>query len=445
MDELMVDLLYDELDPARSAKVAEHMGACARCSAEMGALQRTRAAFRDMSDLEPPASVSAILLHEAARHSPAAARTAADAPAPGLLDRLRAWFRPLVNHPGLAAAASLILVACVAGALFVRKGADMARPPALDQPAPAASAPAPATVPAADPAAPPAEPEPARLAHEPEESAAGLKDERKADGVVAGVVDGKQQTELEQAQVADDLDREGGARGDQAIEVRPADKELKEFDSAAASATVDARAREKNRAEEPGKKKLARREDPAATRTRGADPAAVTPDQSSDSAPAANAVTGAGPLAAERQLESAKGGEGGGGQGSQPTAAPESGRTRTDLAKSAGRADLAEQKLSPAEQGWLDTRQLRVGQLARKKACREAAELANDILERNPGYYARRVEPLKEMVPCRSYVGFEQKRRAARRVQKPASKNSSAPQKARAAPARDEAAEQTKQ
>ena len=435
MDELMMDLLYDELDPARSAKVAEHMGACARCSAEMGALRRTRAAFRDLSDLEPPPSVSAILLHEAARHSPA--RAVVPAPSPGLLDRLRAWFRPIANHPALAAAASLVIVAGVAGALFVRKGADMAATrtysaeSASGSASPAPAEPASPPV-AADPARSTPEPEPARIAAQPEGTA------KDGDGMVAGVVDGKQQNQLELAQGADDR---FAAEAEDAIEVVPADKELKEFDSDAPG-TIDSvgRARDSNRGDQREKRKLSKREEQAAqTRLRSA-PAAggeVSPDQQTTGAPpATNAVSGAGPL---EEPDAPKAGAGLS-RGAQ-SATPKAPEPSTDSAKTTRSAD--EERLSSSERGWLDSRQVKVSELARKKLCPQAAALANDILERNPGYYARRVEGLKELVPCRSYVGVEQKRRAARRVQKPASKNSSAPQKARAAPARDEAAERS--
>lgn len=427
MDELMMDLLYDELDPARSTKVAEHMGACARCSAEMGALRRTRAAFRDLSDLEPPASVSAILLHEAARHSPA--RDVVPAPSSSLLDRLRAWFRPIANHPALAAAASLVIVAGVAGVLYVRKGADMAAPRSYS-----AEPPAPASAPVSDPASAAPAPEPARIA-EPEGTA------KDTDGMLAGLVDGKQQVELEQAQGGDDR---YAADKSATIDVEPEDRELKEFDgdTRAAPGGATGRAREANRAAQASKKSETRHqpaEEQTQLRSAPTTGGELTPDQTEAAPPVSNAVSGAGPLEKESPGDSAKGGvAGSASRGVESPKAPEPGTQRSTRG-----ARLDGQKLSSAEQGWLDSRQVRVEELARKRLCRQAAEVANDILDRNPAYYAQRIEKLKEMVPCRSYVGVEQKRRAARRVQKPASQNSSVPQKARAAPARDEAAERT--
>ena len=56
---LMMDWLYNELDHSHSTQFQEHLGSCAACGAELRALERTRAAFRDLQSEEPPASVSA--------------------------------------------------------------------------------------------------------------------------------------------------------------------------------------------------------------------------------------------------------------------------------------------------------------------------------------------------------------------------------------------------
>jgi negative regulator of sigma E activity len=128
IDELMMDWLYQELDESSSARVAEHVHGCARCSAEASALQRTRAAFRDLSPVDPPMAVSAILMHEAARRAPAVAVAAprAGGAEDGFWARVRSWFRPIMLHPAAAAVAMLVLVAGVAGTLYVRHGDEMA-------------------------------------------------------------------------------------------------------------------------------------------------------------------------------------------------------------------------------------------------------------------------------------------------------------------------------
>src|SRR5688572_24912829 len=118
IDELMMDWLYQELDTSSSQAVEAHVGGCARCTAEIGSLRRTREVFREMPSEEPPASLSAILLHEAARRAPAVATRREEV---GFWERVRAWFQPLVAHPAAAAMATLVLVAGVAGVLYVRK------------------------------------------------------------------------------------------------------------------------------------------------------------------------------------------------------------------------------------------------------------------------------------------------------------------------------------
>ncbi len=429
MDGLMMDWLYDELDPSSSAKVAQHVDGCSRCSTEMAALRRTRAAFRGMSHLEPPAGISAILLHEAARRSPGGMVAEGAARHSPFWERVRAWLRPIGHHPGLAAMASLLLVAGVAGTLYVRRGWDIGAPHEL-----------PDTAPAASPATPPASPEQSVFAEQGEREkggAAGALDEQngpqalapgpaqtqsaapeparpgggeRGDGYAAGLLDGDKEADLREAEYAQAPQET--ARRRQAPQSKVAQGRAKNE----AKKSIASRDRSESRAESQAGRKAE-----GDINRRGIDPAAadVLASDGAGGKPTTNAVSGAAP-AAEPET-TVRGG-----------AAVATGKSDTD--------DARTRSLSKKEAGWLSVQEQRLTALARGKRCREAAAIANDILDRNPEYYVRRIRDSKDVEPCRSFVGVETKRRAARRAKAPGGKAAGASQKAKAAPARDEAA-----
>ena len=117
IDELMMDFIYQELEPAAAADVKSHVDGCARCGAELASLSRTRQAMRSLADVEPPAGVSALLLHEAAKRKPAAA---ASSEGGGIWAAILRFFGPIQAHPAMAAVASIVLVAGIAGYLSKR-------------------------------------------------------------------------------------------------------------------------------------------------------------------------------------------------------------------------------------------------------------------------------------------------------------------------------------
>src|SRR6185503_6501515 len=113
IDELMVDFIYQELDAEKTEAFRTHVSGCARCGAEIQSLQRTRQALRSLPEAEPSPAVSARLLHEAGKR-------AAKAEAGGFFGWLAKMIGPVMAHPAWAAAASLLLVAGVAGFLSLR-------------------------------------------------------------------------------------------------------------------------------------------------------------------------------------------------------------------------------------------------------------------------------------------------------------------------------------
>ena len=117
----LVDLLYGELPPDEERAIRARVAGDPNLSAQLSELERVREMVRALPEEEPPPAISAQLLAHAAQ---AAQRRGGTAPvvAPGFWARLRSWFQPIIAHPGLAAACSLVLVAGVAGVLILRQG-----------------------------------------------------------------------------------------------------------------------------------------------------------------------------------------------------------------------------------------------------------------------------------------------------------------------------------
>lgn len=118
IDALLVSALYGELTPADEARLTAHLESHPADRTALADLTHTRATIRESRILtfqfEPPQSVSALLLQEAARR------------APKPRGEVAGWFhrftRSFMMHPAMAAAAMLVLVVGVAGTLYVRHG-----------------------------------------------------------------------------------------------------------------------------------------------------------------------------------------------------------------------------------------------------------------------------------------------------------------------------------
>jgi anti-sigma factor RsiW len=166
IEELLMDYLYEELDTAQTDAYRAHLRGCQKCEALLAGYQRTRQAMRMLPDMEPPSSVTERLLAEAA----AAVKARAAAPAAvgaaatvggvpgvrpvekkesegGFFGWLAGVFRPVALHPAFAAVAGMVLVAGVAGALYMRgtvtEKSTTARAPSLASEEAASGAPAP--------------------------------------------------------------------------------------------------------------------------------------------------------------------------------------------------------------------------------------------------------------------------------------------------------------
>ena len=113
LDDLLVDYLYDELEPARRAAFEEGLAEHPELAAEVAAHRRTRVAAAELPQLALPAGLLDGVLAEAGRVA-AAQTAAAAAKRPGFFERLSR----LLLQPAFASAALAVLVVGV-GLLYV--------------------------------------------------------------------------------------------------------------------------------------------------------------------------------------------------------------------------------------------------------------------------------------------------------------------------------------
>ena len=117
IDALLVGALYGELTPADEKRLAAHLESHPADKAVLADLTRAREIVRESRilqvQLEPPPSISALLLQEASRRAPKA-------------EVEEGWFarfvRSFVSHPAMAAAATIVVVLGVVTVMTNRKG-----------------------------------------------------------------------------------------------------------------------------------------------------------------------------------------------------------------------------------------------------------------------------------------------------------------------------------
>ena len=121
LDALLVGALYGELGPADEARLAAHLESHPTDRTALDDLRSMRKALVDSRFFElhfdPPPSVSALLVQEAARRAPRQVETG------------DGWFmrfvRSFASHPAMAVAAMFVVVVGVAGTLYMKQGADL--------------------------------------------------------------------------------------------------------------------------------------------------------------------------------------------------------------------------------------------------------------------------------------------------------------------------------
>lgn len=474
IDALMIDRLYGELDESQEAPFDDHVATCARCRAELDSLKATREAMRDLPDEDPPPALSAILLHEAAKRAPAPARARASAidveHRPGIFEWLAGLLRPLVQHPAAAAVATLVLVAGVAGSLYLRGAHEVAEPLAItDEEVAGERAPRTETAAAAAPAEQPDVGGRANLASKRGEEGRGYE-----------------------VQLADEGDSDYWSNADTAQEKSLDDGLVRKADTAFRAANQSPVAvEEAQKRTQRTTAKLRARKSPPPSGSAG----------STSNAPldfTANAVSGADPLVdleeSERYaqpppetatddkqvLSQTSSGEVSGGlagprfdsNADVPSAGKPQPKKTKGVAKPKPRTK-AERRLAkdapapardsvatpvapnaappPAEPSssssyrvyrdakkeleWAKTENRKLSKALTSQRCREAAKIANDILDRNPDFYYKKVAGTKSIKRCQWYVDNEQERRDRKRTKARAQQRRPAKAAEQAAPA----------
>jgi hypothetical protein len=112
-------LLYPDEDVAESAGTSDYEDAT-----ELSDFRSVLGHFRDLPEEEPPPAVSNKLLALAAQHAPAARKVGGKS----IWERLSDFLLPAVYHPGLASAATLVLVAGLGATLYVNGKSQVAEP-----------------------------------------------------------------------------------------------------------------------------------------------------------------------------------------------------------------------------------------------------------------------------------------------------------------------------
>ncbi|MDB4960773.1 MAG: hypothetical protein JWP01_772 [Myxococcales bacterium] len=121
IDALLISALYGELTPAEETRLATHLESHPADRTALADLTHARQIVRDSRilqvQLEPPQSVSAMLMQEAARRAPKGLRDP---------EQQESWFarfvRSFMAHPAMAAAAMLVIVVGVATMVTREKG-----------------------------------------------------------------------------------------------------------------------------------------------------------------------------------------------------------------------------------------------------------------------------------------------------------------------------------
>jgi hypothetical protein len=138
IDDLLVEYLYQELDPSQVERFEAHLQTCSRCTQELSAYERTRAVMQDLPEVDPPVRVLDFLSKEASR--------AVEPQSVSLWERVREGLRMMVLHPAMTAAVTLVLVLGVSFYIYQRSTPptdraepDMPLTSEIDRPRPAGS------------------------------------------------------------------------------------------------------------------------------------------------------------------------------------------------------------------------------------------------------------------------------------------------------------------
>jgi hypothetical protein len=135
-NELLMEYLYQELEPTQMDQFESHLKGCSACTGELAGYESTRQVMRQLPEVEPSPQLNERLMQQAA----AAIRPQR----PSFFDRLREGMRVMVLHPAMTAAVMLVVVVGISFFAYQRHS------PLMDQPRPDELAPSFAPTPLAD-------------------------------------------------------------------------------------------------------------------------------------------------------------------------------------------------------------------------------------------------------------------------------------------------------
>jgi hypothetical protein len=426
IDALLIGSLYGELSSADEARLQAHLESHPADRTALAGLTHARDAVRRSrildAQLEPPQSVSALLLQEAARRAPRKASEKEEV-REGWFARLR---RSFLMHPAMAAAAMLVVVIGVAGTLYMRQGDHFASPEVASggeqaraadtaqaaMGSGAAAAPTPATPPAATVQAlddgayrvglAEGTGSPAKEAQAKGQATAAALAKDEADAAVALRIrqekpEGQEKhDQAEGAKKPADVDRRSVAS--QGLEVRTPRPVPKDLDDAVDGNTARAPAADPAPAPE------------SASPSGPGRGFATVPPPPPPRARAPEAAPPAAPITANatRDVDDAKlrrapgaGTEGGGGS---VGGAPAGGEDRGGNRESAPEADAA----------WAKDQHSRLVTQVRAGRCNDAVSTALALSSRAPGYYQQNVETDRALKACLPLINNAREREAER-------------------------------
>lgn len=375
-DERLVDWLYGELDDEAAARFEAELEDDPDKKAEALALRRTRETVAQLPDEDPPPALASILLHEAAKE--VAAPGGGQSESKGFFAGIFASFQSLASRPALAAAATLTVVVGVAGALYVGGGLR----PAADQ----VSAPS------------IAEEAPAMKSAAPDEVALGGDAER-AEGAAAGSkLDLPTTVSMNEPEPEPVLPADKSKLKKEAREAAVAPEEQQKKLQLAYKDKEPERRRKsakKTRKSKNKKKPVADGFAVNANRSKGKVPSQTNVVSSADSKAPGGLLGG---VAADRGMW--------GGAKDNVAAVPQA----------AGRSVASRRQ--ELDDKWAEQRLVELKRSYKKKDCSRTARIANDILDRNPSFYSKRVRGASAVKKCQWYVQKETKRRGVLRAKR---------------------------
>ena len=419
IDALLIGSLYGELSSTEEARLVAHLESHPADRTALANLTHARDVVRESRILqvqfEPKQSISALLMQEAARRAPKPHDEAS-------------WFqrfmRSFMTHPAMAAAAMLVLIVGVAGTVYMRQGDHFAKQTADDSVERSGLASTPTTqAPAATPA--------------PDPSNGGLQ----GDSWAAGSAGSAAATGASTDDYRVGLDDQGKQLEDKVItgsdaparpaEVADAKKNKKSGETLAFETERARRDQNQNVAKESGNRETLDRTETASVQqpTAPKTPAAKTTAKVAKPSPRLEVSTpGQAPkdfdnVATKRGLEEKKpdtsvaAGAGTSSAPRKPTVEPKP----ADAAPPpppppamVATGDKEKQEKADPMLAWAKERHGKVVAAVRAGNCQNAANIAVEISNRAPGYYASNVETDRTIKPCMQYITAQREKEVER-------------------------------